>query len=154
MTDLPVRRTARVLFLDPEGRTLLFEGRDPQNPTAGTWWFVPGGGVEDHETDEMAAVREIFEETGQRISGLGEPVATVRSTFSFMNRPIRQDSIYFVKETETFDVDRSGWSRGETESITDARWRSLNDLETTADVLWPENLVATLRSALRRRAVD
>jgi 8-oxo-dGTP pyrophosphatase MutT (NUDIX family) len=43
---------------DGEERALLILGR------ADDWWGVPGGGQEDDETFEEAAVREVREETG------------------------------------------------------------------------------------------
>ena len=43
---------------------MLLQIRDATNPTFGTSWEIPGGGVEFGETDAMAAVREICEETG------------------------------------------------------------------------------------------
>lgn len=35
-------------------------------------WLQPGGHIEDDETPEEAAIREVFEETGIKISLLGE----------------------------------------------------------------------------------
>ena len=74
---LPVPRlAARVLLLDEGSRILLFRGGDPAAPERGTWWFTPGGGLEPGETRHQGAARELFEETGLRVSpdSLGEPV--------------------------------------------------------------------------------
>lgn len=35
-------------------------------------WTQPGGHIEDHETPEEAALREVYEETGLRVRLLGE----------------------------------------------------------------------------------
>ena len=35
-------------------------------------WVQPGGHIEDDETPEEAAVREVFEETGMKVSLIGE----------------------------------------------------------------------------------
>ncbi|MET0424419.1 MAG: NUDIX domain-containing protein, partial [Actinoplanes sp.] len=43
------RRAARVLIVDPAGRTLLLHGGDPARPEQ-RWWFTPGGGLEQGET--------------------------------------------------------------------------------------------------------
>lgn len=55
------RQTARVVVLDSSDRVLLFRAET----AAGLWlWFPPGGGVEQGETYEEAARRELWEETG------------------------------------------------------------------------------------------
>lgn len=52
------------IVLDPRGRLLLvLRGQEPAKGT----WSVPGGRVEDGETDAEATVREVLEETGLRV---------------------------------------------------------------------------------------
>lgn len=148
MSEPPLRRSAKVLFHDCSHRTLLFQGCDPLNRSAGTWWFAPGGGLEDDETEEAAAIREVFEETGQRITDLGSRVATTRSTFTFMNQAIHQETVYFTKATPAFQVDRSGWTENERLGILDVRWWSLDTLRVTTEVVWPEQIVDLLTNAI------
>ena len=40
-------------------------------------WLPPGGHIEPHELPDEAAIREVWEETGVRISLLGDPVIDV-----------------------------------------------------------------------------
>lgn len=56
----PVIRAAGILFLDAEGKA-LFLRRAGGGDASGQWAF-PGGKIEDGETDEQAAIREIKEE--------------------------------------------------------------------------------------------
>lgn len=70
MTHGVERTTARVVLVDAEGRTLLLCGGDPSRPEGGQWWFTPGGGIEQGETVQDAARREVLEETGIAISDL------------------------------------------------------------------------------------
>ena len=60
-----VRRTSvRVVLLDHAGDVFLFRTIDPSDPGLGTWWELPGGGIEPGETVAQTAARELAEETG------------------------------------------------------------------------------------------
>lgn len=50
----------RIVVRDEEGRILMVRQQHPEREI----WLLPGGGIEDGETSEMAAVREVKEETG------------------------------------------------------------------------------------------
>ena len=68
------RRIAGVVLIDARGRLLLQE-RDDRAPVDPELWSLVGGGVEDGESDEGAAVRELAEETGLTgvdLTSLGE----------------------------------------------------------------------------------
>ncbi|MHB8816950.1 MAG: NUDIX domain-containing protein [Steroidobacteraceae bacterium] len=56
-------RAAGVLFVNPAGEALLLRRTD------GEGWAFPGGGIEDGETAEQAARREVEEETGLKYDG-------------------------------------------------------------------------------------
>lgn len=60
--DEPVSHGAGIAFVDPDGRA-LFMKRSSAGDHAGEWCF-PGGGIEEGETAEDAAVREAREECG------------------------------------------------------------------------------------------
>ncbi|HEX4100091.1 MAG: NUDIX domain-containing protein [Pseudonocardiaceae bacterium] len=63
MTGSPPKRVRCVgaVLLDDAGRLLLI--RRANEPGRGRW-SVPGGRVEDGETDQHAVIREVAEETG------------------------------------------------------------------------------------------
>ena len=69
------RRSARLLIIEPAGRVLLFRFVFKKGALAGEdYWSTPGGGVEEGETFEQAAIRELREETGIRVESAGPPV--------------------------------------------------------------------------------
>lgn len=58
-TDLPYRPCVGVVLANPKG--LIFTGERVDTPGA---WQMPQGGIDDGETPEIAAFRELEEETG------------------------------------------------------------------------------------------
>ena len=65
---------AGAVIRDRDGRLLLV--RRGHAPSEGLW-SVPGGRVEDGETPEQAAAREVLEETGLEVD-VGKLLASVR----------------------------------------------------------------------------
>ena len=63
------RNVVRAVVLDAREHILLFHTRDPTYPELGTWWELPGGGVEGGETYLDTVVRELAEEAGMTLVG-------------------------------------------------------------------------------------
>ncbi|WP_432829722.1 NUDIX hydrolase [Dactylosporangium sp. CA-092794] len=57
------RRVAVVFLVDPEGR-ILMQHRDRHAKVSPNQWSMPGGKIEEGESPEEAARREVLEETG------------------------------------------------------------------------------------------
>jgi putative (di)nucleoside polyphosphate hydrolase len=71
MTDrdkLPYRPCVGVMLLNPEGHVFVGRRADRTGAPegAGNWWQMPQGGLDEGEDPELAARRELFEETGVR----------------------------------------------------------------------------------------
>jgi 8-oxo-dGTP pyrophosphatase MutT (NUDIX family) len=139
------RRSAKVLVLDDQDRVLLFRGRDPFAEDDGTWWFLPGGGLEGDETDEQAAIRELREETGLHVSDVGPRIGTRRLTIPFGDDMLDSDEVYFRIKASRFEPDPTGWTDDERRTVVEHRWWSADDLEATAETVYPEELLRWLR---------
>jgi ADP-ribose pyrophosphatase YjhB (NUDIX family) len=73
--DAPAPTVRAILVAsDERGRVLLV--RQTGGPFAGAW-LCPGGGLEPHETPDVAVRRELLEETGLTVDEM-EPVAVYR----------------------------------------------------------------------------
>jgi 8-oxo-dGTP pyrophosphatase MutT (NUDIX family) len=143
------RPTARVLLLDPADRILLLKGRLPSDPDAPGAWFTVGGGVEPGEDVYGAAAREIVEETGFTDAVLGEIVWRGEVVLlDRRRRPVLFKDTFILARCSGGEASRAGWRALEREFVDDMRWWTLEDLERTAEPVWPADLAQRLRSLL------
>ena len=133
-----------MILVDEAGRVLLFRGGDPHRPEAGTWWHVPGGGIDSGETVDDAARREVREETGLVITDLGPVVLERHIEFEFEGKHFDQDETFFVVTVARFEVDYSGWEDHEQRSLFEHRWWTRAELAATTETVFPEGLVDLL----------
>jgi 8-oxo-dGTP pyrophosphatase MutT (NUDIX family) len=143
------RNAARVVLVAGE-RVLLQHGFDPGRPEAGTWWLTPGGGLNDGESVEDGAVREVFEETGLRLSPaqLGPVIATRVASFEFERRRFRQSESFFAVNVEPFTPQHHGWDEVEQRALLDHRWWTLDELRTTDETVYPSELADVVQAVL------
>ena len=138
------RVAARVFLVDAEGAVLLLRGRDPARPGAGTWWFTPGGGLDEGESARDAARREVREETGLEIGDLGDVVFDRVAQFDFEGVHYRQTEQFFCVRCERFAIDDAGWSEVERRTVLGYRWWSAAELLATDETLYPEQIAEIL----------
>ncbi|MGH2720841.1 MAG: NUDIX hydrolase [Actinomycetota bacterium] len=138
------RRAARLLLLDDEGRVLLVQF---ENGRGERWWAAPGGGADPGETIEQALAREVDEELG--LSDIPPAEAVFRRDVVFENlqgRTVRQLEHYFVARCLRHDVPAQRLSRLRAEGVVAVRWWTVGELADTEDRVYPDGLVAFLRS--------
>jgi len=143
------RNAARVVLV-ADGRVLLQQGFDPGRPEAGTWWITPGGGLNNAETVEDAAVREVLEETGLHLSPaqLGPVIATRVAHFEFDGRRFRQSESFFAVHVEAFATQHHGWDEVEQRALLDHRWWSVAELRTTDETVYPSELADVVQAVI------
>ena len=149
----PRRRSARVIMVDANERVLLFRGHERITPDQG-FWFTPGGGVEEGEDLRATAIREAHEETGLRLAedDLLGPVWVRRVTTTVEGDLSHGEEWFFLaKLGGSVQVDTSGFTQLEVDTIDEHRWWSVRELARTTDVIYPAEFAESLPPLLAGR---
>lgn len=141
--DLRLRRAARLIVLDPEGRALMFRydvpGRDP-------FWVTAGGECEPGESFEDAARRELLEETGFTADP-GPQIARMTPEFiTVEGEPVQADERFFLVRVAEAVIDTSRHTETEQALMTQHRWFTVEELNDWPEAVFPVNLVDMIRS--------
>lgn len=123
------RTTARILPVDETGRVLLLHGWDPTQPNA-PYWFTIGGAVEDGESLDQAAARELLEEAGINAEpeSLGAPLCAETIEFDWNGIHVVQEQTFFAIRVEAPVVTLDGLDTWEQATIDTFGWWTPDEL--------------------------
>ncbi|WP_430501497.1 NUDIX hydrolase [Micromonospora trifolii] len=158
--DLPIleRRAVRVVVTDGTGRVLLFHTRDPDHARLGTWWELPGGGMDPGETYRDTAVRELREETGIVVAADQVGAPNWRRRASFLHRQVRhvQDEVVVVVRLAGPgpDVDETHRLDYELEDYFSFRWWPLPEVVASRERFYPGQLPRLITPFLAGTEID
>jgi 8-oxo-dGTP pyrophosphatase MutT (NUDIX family) len=134
------RVAARVLVISPQDRVLLLR-LEPDFRDA--FWVTPGGGVDEGETLEAAAARELREEAGRADLPIGEIAWSRDVKFTWAEWSVLQHEHTFVVRSPEEFVARVAHPDGE--PITGSGWFGIDDLSALDETVYPEDLADRLR---------
>ena len=141
------RASSRLLVIDPETRVLLLNFRfTTSSGELKAFWATPGGGLEDNETFEEAAKRELFEETGID-APIGPQVARRDSVYELPDgETVRADERFFVVLTAHTTLCDRRQSDLEQAVIIDHRWWGIDEISSSAEKIYPADLSEILQA--------
>ena len=142
------RLVSRVLLFDRDGRILLFLTTAPDSSGVARW-LTPGGGVDEGESFEEAARRELFEETGLLVESLRGPVWS-------HDYDVEWDAAdhdtghaeFFTHTVDRFGPSSEHWTDDEKVDVLEHRWWSLGELLAERPRFEPVELIELVRREL------
>jgi 8-oxo-dGTP pyrophosphatase MutT (NUDIX family) len=146
------RTSVRVVLRDLGGQVLLFDTVDPLNPALGSWWELPGGGMEPGESIAWTAARELAEETGLVLPlDRFEPSTWTRTaTYLRRGRRVLQHE-HVVAATIALSApvpSREHRTAEELEDYVGHRWWSVQDVQASKARFFPGRLPDLLAAFL------
>jgi 8-oxo-dGTP pyrophosphatase MutT (NUDIX family) len=140
-----IRRTARIVLLDPAGRVLLFRYIAAGFPP---FWILAGGECDPGEDYPAAARRELREETG--IDACPVPTAHGREAdYVYCGEPVRAIERFFLHRAASDRIDTSGHTELEREAMQEHRWFARAELAGWHETIYPADLADLLETIVR-----
>ncbi|PMY60355.1 MULTISPECIES: NUDIX hydrolase [Pseudomonas] len=137
------RLASRILLISDSQRLLLFNIRYGSGALAGRcYWATPGGKLQDNESFEAAAIRELYEEAGVEIQSVGQCVAHREFPWQMPDgEQVLAVENYYVVRVREERCSRVRWSDQEREAVCDVKWWSESELAACPDEIFPQDLL-------------
>jgi 8-oxo-dGTP pyrophosphatase MutT (NUDIX family) len=144
MSNLPIRRVARVVVLDAANSVLMASYSEILDGRPRRYWVPPGGALEADESHCQAAQRELLEETGLS-EVIGQELWTRDLVIQHAKGHFRQIEKYFqvrLRAISPFVQNSSA------ECIQELRWFPVAEIECHSEVIYPDGFAASLKELI------
>ena len=142
---MSTRATARALILSKDGRVLLIRHVIRRDGQPFVFWAAPGGRIEAGERAEDAVVRELREELQLDLMVEG-PVHEALSEFRDESVWVANVDTFFIARCDQSSISPRGVTTEERDALAEARWWSVDEIERSAETVFPPHLAKLLRA--------
>jgi ADP-ribose pyrophosphatase YjhB (NUDIX family) len=132
------------MVFDPEGRVLLIRCAVEREHGEFVFWLTPGGEIEEGETPEQAAARELREELGLSVEVVG-PVYTEANQFEHQGEMRDNVDSFFRARCAADEPVLKGETPDEIAIMKEIRWWSAEEIERSVERMFPADLAARMR---------
>ena len=133
-----------MILIDGQDRVLLLRA----NVGEGDVWITPGGALEQGETAEQAALRELREESGIESGELSPCVWTRVHRFEWGGKRYEQQERFFVVRTTSPEICLDGCGPEELQFLREWRWWTAEEIEQSDAAFAPKTLGKILPAIL------
>jgi len=131
------RLASRVVLIGPNQSVLYLRAQEPKSKKV--FWVMPGGGLDNGESFEQAARRELQEETGCSLT-LGPCVWYRRHRHQWNGKPADQYERFFVAHTDSLVIA----AKRQDHYIADHKWWTMDELRASQEEFAPRRIAEVL----------
>jgi 8-oxo-dGTP pyrophosphatase MutT (NUDIX family) len=156
MKNYPVRRSVRIILLNDNDELLLVHfskakvgAIDEKNTNS--FWTLVGGEIEQNETIQEAATRELHEETGLNKNDfiLGPVVWYGKLDLMVNDKQTKIDEKFIVARTSKHSVFFKDLIGYENKTLDDLKWFSLEEIKSCKEKVYPVLLIEYLQNIIK-----